>query len=251
VIVVSPSQRTLRIEILCSVFVLLSGSCGRLHFEAGEYDAIDANSNADGSIRQQIGCRSPEVQGEFTSDFESDLPQRFVILRTGESDAMVSGGTVNIIPSPNDVSYVYILSPDRSLLRRRFMIETVKMVDTNQQVSASMTVTAGFDRRTDIVLFQSAGDLVVQSWDGAAYVINSQRRYDAVADRWWQIREQGGTLFFETSSDGEQWKMFVQVPTPAWMSNAYFDLGAGTRVSFSNTLSRGQMQFDNLFDCIR
>jgi hypothetical protein len=245
---------------------MLVGGCGRLGFDdlgkdtysdaraAADAITIDANREIDAIIADSsgsVGCRSQEVSGEYTSDFESGLPVNFEIFQAGQSTATVGGGTANLIPSPDETSLVFIQGPIRNLLRRRFMIETVMMVDTNQPVVGNIAVTAAFDRRTDIVLEQVAGDIRVQSWDGSVYVLNAQRRYDAVADRWWQIREQSGTLFFETSSDGMMWNIFAQLPTPTWVANAYFEMGAGTRVSIANNQSRGQLQFDNLFDCTR
>jgi hypothetical protein len=51
--------------------------------------------------------------------------------------------------------------------------------------------------------------------------------YDPVAHAWWQIREAGGVLHFETSSDAKCWTQQAQIATPAFAGVVSFNLGLG------------------------
>jgi hypothetical protein len=66
---------------------------------------------------------------------------------------------------------------------------------------------------------------------------------DQVAMRWWQLRESGGTLFFETSPDGQSWTTQHQIATPWFIDGAWLHFGGGT---WDSHASPGTLRLDNL-----
>jgi len=58
--------------------------------------------------------------------------------------------------------------------------------------------------------------------------------YNAVAQRWWQIRERSGTLYWEVSPDGVTWTVLHQIATPA-QTTALITLAAGTGIARAQT----------------
>lgn len=75
-------------------------------------------------------------------------------------------------------------------------------------------------------------------------VVQGSVAYDAVAHRWWRVRESGGTIFWETSPDGAAWTTQVSWASPyaaptasqVYMGSGYFgaDPGAGSFAEFDN-----------------
>ena len=66
--------------------------------------------------------------------------------------------------------------------------------------------------------------------------------YNAIAHRWWQIRERNGTTFWETSPDGQTWTLQHQQTTPG-ATTAIITLAAGS--SAANPVT-DLAAFDNL-----
>jgi len=64
--------------------------------------------------------------------------------------------------------------------------------------------------------------------------------YDPVADAWWRLREDGGTVRFDTSPDGIAWAPRAQIPDPFPLDNLRVSLGAGAYFAIANP---GQARF--------
>ena len=67
--------------------------------------------------------------------------------------------------------------------------------------------------------------------------------YDRTVHRWMRIREQLGTVYFEYSSDGCEWVLFVSIPDPWDLTSVKIELAAGT---FNPGPHPGVAIFDNL-----
>jgi len=64
--------------------------------------------------------------------------------------------------------------------------------------------------------------------------------------RVWQIREQAGTVYFETSVDGVQFATFATAATPDYVDDANVSLGGGTDVTVTMP---GIGRVDSIEDC--
>ena len=72
-------------------------------------------------------------------------------------------------------------------------------------------------------------------------VVGTPVAYDNVQQRWWQIREQGGTVYFETSVDGATW--MPRATTQTTFTSVSIELGADAPIGES---SPGSAQLDDL-----
>jgi hypothetical protein len=75
-------------------------------------------------------------------------------------------------------------------------------------------------------------------FDGGATTL----AYNATTHRWWRLRVTGGTLFWETSPDGDTWTTRRSAAAPAWVSDA--DLAAAL-TSHRNDGTNDFAEFDN------
>jgi hypothetical protein len=76
----------------------------------------------------------------------------------------------------------------------------------------------------------------------SAFTRLAELPYDAAAHRWWRVREQRGTLYFEFSGDGRAWTVLAAVPTPFSLAAVRIDLTAGT---YLDVPSPGVAAFDS------
>jgi len=66
--------------------------------------------------------------------------------------------------------------------------------------------------------------------------------YDATAQRWWRIREQAGTVYWETSPDGANWNPLASLATPLDAAAVFVNFGVTVQ---SPESSFGAAEFDN------
>jgi len=69
--------------------------------------------------------------------------------------------------------------------------------------------------------------------------------YDPVCDAWWRIREEGGTVSFETSSDQRCWRVRFTLATPAYAAAATVKLSLGVPGG-NDPLAPSTATFDHL-----
>jgi hypothetical protein len=91
--------------------------------------------------------------------------------------------------------------------------------------------------------FVGGGSLLLQRWQGGnAQTVHSEP-YDPIAHAWWRIREQAGTLHFETSADGKLWKPFASTLAPFDPKGVTLAIGAG---AYEVESDPGTAVFDDL-----
>lgn len=75
----------------------------------------------------------------------------------------------------------------------------------------------------------------------ADYAILVSGSYDPIADRWWRLRHDGETLFFETAPDGLAWQVRGSGQPPMSLDALIIQLGAGTYLELA---APGTARFD-------
>jgi hypothetical protein len=80
---------------------------------------------------------------------------------------------------------------------------------------------------------------------GGSNTIVTDVPYDPVAHAWWRIRESGGTVHFETSSDACNWTERSSTPTPMLDGGVEVDLGFGVP-GMGSSLPPATASFDHL-----
>jgi hypothetical protein len=78
---------------------------------------------------------------------------------------------------------------------------------------------------------------------GTLETLNTSVPYDAVAHRWWRIRETAGKIYWEVSPDAHAWTVLDFVPTPFPVTSMSVVLAAGAQTPSPNP---GVALFDNL-----
>ncbi|HSX31297.1 MAG TPA: kelch repeat-containing protein, partial [Candidatus Saccharimonadales bacterium] len=85
--------------------------------------------------------------------------------------------------------------------------------------------------------------LIAQKQVGGTYTQLGSVPYSVAAQRWWRIRESGGTVYFDFSSDGLIWTLFASVVAPFSLGALTAQLAVGTDVTNAST---DTAIFDNL-----
>jgi hypothetical protein len=107
-------------------------------------------------------------------------------------------------------------------------VDVPQMVDTSVNGFASFNIQQ--DDKNDVEILQQKGYIFFAK--GKTDVASMP--YDPVQQRWWQLREAGGTLYYETSPDGTSWTQRAMTATPTWATTARLLLSAGSDDALSN-----------------
>jgi hypothetical protein len=116
-------------------------------------------------------------------------------------------------------SHAYDLQDDQAVIRVPQMID----VRSNAHVYFH-----AIDRnRASVQIIQEGGELVARRQRGGDYQFIIDDLYSTTKHLWWRLREGGGTLFWETSSDGRAWTILYQELAPLDVSAVDIEFGLG------------------------
>jgi hypothetical protein len=243
-----------------SLLVLVTSSCGRLSFQPIELSSdgpdgvadgavVDTNKTIDAPAAMVVQCSpTSEFTDPLTSNFDAGRPATVSIYQNLPARVSFDSGRAKIIPGQsNSPAYAGITSPQHDFTGQRIFVEAVKVLNQNTGGEGMLMMKKSGDTSTYIEFVESSGKLHANSWTIGSLTQVTTKPYDAALYRWWQIREQLGQIYFETSVDGINWIVFGLMATPAWWTMTQFELAGGTFVSEVNVL--GEVHFDNLFVC--
>jgi len=153
----------------------------------------------------------------------------------GEQVIQLPSGAGSWVGARTD--HLYDLRSDRVL------VEVPTVPNTATVATAWLRVI--FDDNNLVSLSETQGSLKCGTTVDGHWVDIASRPYDPVADRWWQIREQDGTLYWETSPDGVSFVERVTWPVAQLfpVDLIRVEIGASTEATESNP---GEAHFDNL-----
>jgi hypothetical protein len=241
--------------------VVIGAACGRMSFDEYPRDAAagavaDADADAmatdaldpDAFVAPAPGCKSPELPGPYSTNFDQGVPPWGSIYQLGAAQMDVFQGQLRGRPAmdPGMTVYAGFQAGIADYRERRVFVEIPTMVNTASCAQVSFNIQD--DDATRYAEFtQECGMLEAFLWVGSTPTTLATTSYNPTMHRWWQLRAQAGTLYFEVSSDGITWMPFASTPTPAYFNDVYLELATGTYQMESMTL--GESRFDNLFDC--
>ncbi|GAA1888236.1 hypothetical protein GCM10009837_07600 [Streptomyces durmitorensis] len=104
------------------------------------------------------------------------------------------------------------------------------------QATAGTSIAININTVANTIRFESN----VGYTDGSAVSLT----YSAVTHLWLRIRETGGTLFWDTSTDGSAWTNRRSISTPAWVTSAVNTV-AVEMYSWRNNGSTNYAEWDN------
>jgi hypothetical protein len=123
------------------------------------------------------------------------------------------------------------------------LVQLVQALNNDGDAATLFTISSGGWQ--DSVGFRvSAGELRSRVMEASVETSFVTTPYDAGQQQWLRLREDAGTLYFETSPDGSSWTEQFNAPTPSYIAQAYVTLAAG---SWAGTaVTPGEAQFDNV-----
>jgi len=84
-----------------------------------------------------------------------------------------------------------------------------------------------FDNQQQIMMIRDTSGLTMQLKSGSSIIGTRTIPNDIVGQRFWRIREQAGTIFWDTSPDGATWTNRHSTPTVIDVSSLQVELAAG------------------------
>jgi hypothetical protein len=115
----------------------------------------------------------------------------------------------------------------------------------NPAGTARTFLVAAYDGQNYIELSQRSGKLICARVVAGNLLILADINYDAQAHRYWRMRDDGMTTYWETSSDGASYMVRAQTPTAQLfpLSSIRVDIGASL---FDADPNPGEAHFDGL-----
>lgn len=208
----------------------------------GAPDAPVADAGTPDAAPPAVTCGSPLV---ITEDFEDpDLGEMWSYsFSSAPATRSVTGGRGVLTMAENTAGSHYVGFATQwwfDLRGSRAYVEIPEMVNPATSAEAFFILARSSDDR---VLFnQQGGNLVARVRTGGVNTEVGSGTYDPIAHRWWQIREQDGSVYFETSPDGSGWNVFAEAPAPPYLATVRPQITAGT---WEAVVGPGALHVDN------
>jgi len=189
--------------------------CGTTEVLADDFD--DGSVTSDWWYSAGLGATAEETGGE-----------RVITLPDGQSQSSWSGFSTNRLVRLTD---------------QRVLLEVPTAPNPATTANAFMHVV--YDGQNYLTLGVRLGQLLAAQNLNDTWTQLTAIPYDAAAHRWWQLREEGGTTYWETSPDGQDWTTQVTRPTRELfpMDLVQIEHGASTE---GMEVAPGEAHFDNL-----
>jgi hypothetical protein len=154
-----------------------------------------------------------------------------------------TGGQLVITLPDNSTGYAgYQAGTSVDLTGARVYVEVPQVASTSTHAQTYLQLTDANVNNNQLTILQENGTLYFQKTVAGTGTDIGQVVYDPVVTRWWQIRESGGMVYFETSTDSTSWITHAMMATPPWANYALVELGAG---NFMTQTGNGSAKFDN------
>jgi hypothetical protein len=213
------------------VLALAAASCGRLGFDAPSdpFDReVDAGVQSDADPLGIARCGTP---GAIADRFDVGVSPTWQLF--GPDWLAVVDGEIRISLPTGAAARSGVRSWATTDVRdARAGIEVTEVVDPASVVEAYFALV--HDATNQVAIALSHGYLhFYRVEDG----VNTpgEAVYDPDQHRFWQIREQAGTLFYEASADGEAFATLATAPTPAFADSVRIEVGAVAYAPMTST----------------
>ena len=137
---------------------------------------------------------------------------------------------IEIRPLPNRPSANFVGYYSKNLYDLTDSCITIEVVQVLNLVPGTFTfLSAGPDDGNRVELGVDKGQLSARLWLSGGITVLAACPYDPVAHRWWRLRENSGTTWWEVSPDGERWVVLIsKATTPMNLTACMLKFGAGT-----------------------
>jgi hypothetical protein len=184
----------------------------------------------------------------LADDFAGPAPDpRWVAFgqASGATPALVNGRLRVTLPS-SGVSMAYagfVTAGHYDLTGKRLSVEVPTMVSTSTHAQAILQLDVTVGSSSYAAGFEQQNGVLHVYIHGAGPPVDGTLAYNAVTQRFWQLRESAGTLVFEVSADGTSFNPVLSSAAPFDVSHARIELSAGI---FQIEFFPGMAEFDNL-----
>ncbi|HET7461177.1 MAG TPA: vanadium-dependent haloperoxidase [Longimicrobium sp.] len=150
-------------------------------------------------------------------------------------------GTLQIRPKVANDYGGYSSNAAYDLTSSEYKVRLVRPLRTTAAAEAYLA--AGKDTSNTVVLGVEGGELYCSRKVAGTVTEPARIPYDADAHLWLRLRERGGTLYYETSADGEAWTVQAAIANPFALTAVTVEISAGI---WQNVPSPGVA----IFDCL-
>ncbi len=128
------------------------------------------------------------------------------------------------------------------LIGCHLLVEATAVPDPSTDALGALQIIIDGDDYLELLV--GNGLLAFKVWTAGALSFYADLPYDALAHRWWRMREENGFILYETSSDGAAWTLRSSVANTHDVTSVYIGLVAG--MYLPEPVAPGEMKFDNL-----
>lgn len=163
------------------------------------------------------------------------------------SQVSVNSGALQMVTTPTAGYYGLDTSAGGAVQNFSNSSVTNQLVDAGNQSLQSLEVyplriAQVTSPSNQLQFYVSNNTVYARVQTGNGYTVINSGAYSAAQEQYFRLREASGTVYWETSGDGQQWNQFATVSDPfdlgnvvaAQMVGAWQDEGASTTVRFDN-----------------
>jgi hypothetical protein len=184
-------------------------------------------------------CHPAELEDDFAGDQLSLLWNTHG--QTGTVGVAEGRGFIEL--GPNQAPHNVGMTTERAYDLRgcNLWVEVARVPPAEVQGGALLM--AGLDGDNAAIIETWAGMLAMGMVINGTYQAGTSTTYDAARHRWWRLREEDGTIHFETSADAQKWDTLLQSASPVSVDGVTVALAAQVAEPYGDVL---RVEFDNL-----
>lgn len=178
----------------------------------------------------------------FSDDFEDGITSRaWELFQNGACSGAESGGEVRFTMTGAGTSLCgYRSASGYDLSASSAYLDVPAITNYNPPVKFFLRVVDIATGKTVEIGFVGSNDLV----ENATGIAAASTPYSGSADRWWRVREAGGMLFWESSSNGSTWTVKRNVMAPFAVTSVRVLIGCETDAAMASSISIGTPRFN-------
>lgn len=194
-----------------------------------------------GGIPKQNYCPTSSLRDDFADGMRGDQ-----WLRSWEGQPGMlgeNGGQFVIQYPPNIEAYAGLVSASAfDLAGSSVVVEVLQAPATSVPAHTAITLNGPGDN--DLDMFVEEGTLKLGAKTNGNYQDIATKSYSPIEHRWWRIREEDNTIYWETAPDGKTWTTQLE-RNPSPVPGTIFDIEFHAGV-WSPTPMPGECRLDNL-----
>jgi hypothetical protein len=185
-------------------------------------------------------CPASSLTDDFDDGTRARAWQRFYV--SPGCTLAETGGELVLTPPTNATGYcAYYSASSYDMTSSAIAVEVPLMVNTMSTAQVYLTAQAEDGGYVEII--QSNGTIqFIKNINGMTDTLGAAV-YSPAVHKWWRIREQGGTTYWEYSANGVAWVIgAMEKPSPITMTAVSVSIGGG---AYEALPSPGEVHFDN------